>query len=132
MTIETKHGNIELVDPPDIKPLEIPESMKPYCNKWGNIIEKPIKVISENHGPHFIQVFLYAINDYYFYGYQLKIKKLVLQKKANVTDRPEESEGEARQAARNELLDIVKNHSKKALEEFHFFDALVYEQGKLF
>ncbi|MCL2138209.1 MAG: hypothetical protein FWH41_01605 [Treponema sp.] len=131
MIIETPHENIELTEPV-VKPVEIPEKMRPFSDKWGNIITKPIDVISENHGPHFIQVSLYAVNNLYFYGYQLKIKKLVFQKRAKVTDRPEETERDARRAAQNELFEIVNKQSKKALDVFLIFDKICYNQPELF
>jgi hypothetical protein len=77
-----------------------------------------------------IKVLIYIVNDNFYYGYQLKINKIILQKQANIKDRPEETENNARLAARNELLNIVTE--KRLNDIFILFDKICYNQKELF
>ena len=115
-----------------IKRAEIPAFARSYCDIWGNIKKTPIKAVEQAYGPNFIRFSVYQADTGYFYGYQLKIKKLILQKEANITDTPHETQDKACRADRNELLSIVSNYSKKMLGVFFNFDKICYEQPELF
>ncbi len=116
--------------PPVIETVKIPEYARPWCDKWGNIKKEPGKTIEENHGPNFIKVFIYRAGEGFYFGYQLKIKKLILQKQANIRDIPHETEEKARLAAREELIRLTSE--KKIKEVFITFDKICYNQPELF
>ena len=113
-----------------IPSLNIPESARAYCDIWGNIKKEPIEVIEENHGPNFIRVLIFAVNDRFFYGYQLKLSKIILQKQANINDKPEETKNNAKLAARDELINVAKE--KNINDIFIMFDKICYNQPELF
>ena len=125
MIVETPVEN-----PPPVIGLQIPEYARPYCDTWGNFKIEPVKTIEESHGLNFIKVMIYMVNHGYYYGYQLKINKIILQKQANIKDQPEETENSARLAARNELQNIVTE--KKINDIFIMFDKICYNQPELF
>jgi hypothetical protein len=116
--------------PPIIGGSEIPEYARPYCDTWGNLTIKPVKSIEESHGPNFVKVLIFMVNSNFYYSFQIKLNKVIFQKQANVNDKPEESENNARLAARNELLTIVTENKVK--EMFLFFDKICYNQPELF
>jgi hypothetical protein len=110
--------------------IKIPEYARPYCDSWGNIKKKPVKTIEQNKGGDFIKIYIFQAGPCFFYEYQFKIKKLILQKNANINDVPFETEEKARIAARNELLSLVSE--KKRQETFSSFDLICYNQPELF
>lgn len=112
--------------------LEIPEYARPFCDNWGNIKTAERKVIEESHGADFVNVYIFQLETGFYFGYQLKIKTIVLQKEANIKDAPAETEQEARLAARKELFSIISKQSKKLLEVFLHFDRICYNQPELF
>jgi hypothetical protein len=116
--------------PPVIGAVNIPEYARPYCDIWGNIQKEPVKVLEETHDPNFVKVFIFCTEQGFFYGYQLKFDKLVLQKKANINDVPLQSEKEALNTARSEL--IAATTEKKLLKVFITFDTICYNQPELF
>jgi hypothetical protein len=126
MIIETPVENTASI----IRTIEIPEYARSYCDLWGNIKKNPVKTIEESHGADFIRINIFQADPGFFYGYQFKIKKLILQKEANITDIPFESEEKARRGARNELLSIITE--KKLLQTFINFDKICYNQPELF
>jgi len=125
--------------PLGINNISMPESE--YYDQWGNLKGPPVKIIDECHGDNFIKIFLYNYTsistithnrgaDYYF-GFQIKLEKLVRQKKANIADRPLRGVEEARQAAQNMIIDLCKrNHAIKRL--FADFTVIRYNQPELF
>jgi hypothetical protein len=110
--------------------IEIPEYAWLYCDSWGNIKKEPVKTIEQNKGNDFIKICIFLAEPGFFYGYQFKIKKPILQKNANINDVPFETEEKARIAARNELLSLVSE--KKLKETFASFDLICYNQPELF
>jgi|LSPZ01.1.fsa_nt_gi hypothetical protein len=116
--------------PPVIESAKIPEYARPWCDTWGNIKKEPLKTIEENHGPDFVKIFVYQAGPGFYFGYQLKLKKLILQKQANIRDVPFESDEKARRAARDELLSLADE--KKIIREFVMFDKICYNQPELF
>jgi hypothetical protein len=126
MIVETPVEN----SPPVIETIEIPEYARPFCDSWGNIKKEPVKTIEQTQGRDFIKINIFRADPGFFYGYQFKIKKLILQKEANINDVPFETEEKARRAARNELLSLVSE--KKLLQTFISFDKVCYNQPELF
>ncbi len=116
--------------PSVIESAKIPEYARPWCDTWGNIKKEPLKTIEENHGPDFVKIFVYQAGPGFYFGYQLKLKKLILQKQANIRDVPFESDEKARRAARDELLSLADE--KKIIREFVMFDKICYNQPELF
>jgi hypothetical protein len=100
-------------------------------DQWGNLRLQAEKIIEENHGQNFIKIFIYKYNDQYFYGFQVKIEKLIRQKKANINDPPLQSTDGARAAAREQIIRICKTgHAIK--RAFNDFTVICYNQPKLF
>jgi len=103
-----------------------------YVDLWGNFNITPIKAIEQAHGPDFIKVFIYEAEPGFYYGFQIKLRKLIYQKQANINDAPEKTIDAALVAARRELVSIVGNYSKKLVELFLTFDKICYNQPELF
>jgi hypothetical protein len=116
--------------PPVISTVNIPEPLRAYCNKWGNLTVNPIKVIEENHGHNFIKVLIYAVDGKYYYGYNLKLSKVILQKQAKIQDSPLGTDTAAWDTARSELLQLAS--ARKLKETFELFDKIIYNQPELF
>ena len=115
-----------VVEPP-------PESPAPQFDQWGNIKMNPAKIIEESHGENFIKIMLYhdPRGRGWFFGFQLKIEKVIRQKLANITDPPHKGPDTARLAARDMIIDICrKNHGIKRL--FADFTVIRYNQPELF
>jgi hypothetical protein len=129
MIIETPHGNLDIIDSAGV---EIPEQMRPYCDTWGNLKIDPVDTMEESHSSNFIKVFIYKVDENFYFGYQLRLNRLIMQKQANIFDPPEKTGNAARRAAREKLHDIVGKHSKKTLEAFLLFDTICYNQPELF
>ena len=129
MLVETPVEN----PPPVIDTINIPDYARSYCDKWGNIKQEPLKTIQQKSGGDFINVFIYKTEKGFFYGFQLKLRKLVLFKNANVVkDTPAETEEKAREAARLSIVESVGMYSKNMLKHFMFFDKICYNQLDLF
>ena len=119
--------------PPVIDVAELPENVKEYCDKWGNIKMPPEKSIEQHIAGDFVKVNIYKIEQGYFYGFQMKIRKLIYQKKANVIkDTPQENFDMAKITARREIADIVNRYSKKLIPFYLSFDKVCYNQPELF
>jgi hypothetical protein len=116
--------------PPVIGAVNIPEYARSYCDIWGNIQKEPVKILEEAHGPNFVKVFIFYTEQGFFYGYQIKLEKLILQKKANINDIPLQAEREALNTARNELIAVTTE--KRLLKVFTTFDTICYNQPELF
>jgi len=101
-----------------------------YCDKNGNFCIDPVKTIQENHNSDFIKVFIYKTESGFYYGYQLKLKKLVLEKPGNISNIPYETEEKARYATRDELLSLITE--KQLKKAFLMFDKVCYNQPELF
>jgi hypothetical protein len=100
-------------------------------DQWGNLRLQAEKVIEENHGRNFIKIFIYKYNNQNFYGFQVKIEKLIRQKKANVNDPPLRSTEDARAAAREQIIGICKTgHAIK--RAFNDFTVICYNQPESF
>ncbi len=90
------------------------------------------EIFEESHGADFVNVHIFQLESGFYFGYQLKIKTLILQKNANIKDVPAETEQAARSAVRKELFSIISKQSKKLLETFLSFDRICYNQPELF
>lgn len=66
-----------------------------------------------------------------FFGYQLKVDRIIRQKKANIGDRPLESIEAARLAARDEIKGICGS-SRFIRDVFDDFSTIIYNQPELF
>ena len=113
-------------------PVPPPESEAGY-DQWGNIKADPKKVIEEAHEENFIKIFVYnpPPGEAWFFGFQLKIEKVVRQKRANINDPPLRGPDAARLAAREMIVDICKkNHAIKKI--FADFTVIRYNQPELF
>jgi hypothetical protein len=110
-----------------------PEGEAPDYDQWGNIKTDPIKVVEETHGKNFIKIFIYTApgGNAWFFGFQLKIEKVVRQKLANIADPPLRGRDAAQLAARNMIINICKkNHAIKKI--FADFTVIRYNQLELF
>lgn len=109
--------------------VSLPESARQHCDIWGNFIN-PLKTIEQNHGNNFIKVFIYSFESRFYFGYQLKLEKLIREKKANISDIPYDTEEKARKAVRDELTRLVTETKLK--KAFITFDKICYNQPELF
>ena len=116
--------------PPVLDAVEIPEAARSYCDLWGNLRLEPLKTLDQSRGGDFIQLSVYNADMGFYYAYKLKLKRLILQKAANIKDTPYETERAAFRAAREELQSIVSE--KKLVETFIMFDTICYNQPELF
>jgi hypothetical protein len=112
-------------------PAPPPEGESPDYDQWGNLKINPVKAVEEVHGENFVKIFLYQYRDSFFYGFQLKIEKVVRQKRANIGDPALGGIESARAAAKDQIIDICKrNHGIKRL--FADFTIIRYNQPELF
>jgi hypothetical protein len=118
------------VSPAVIETVTIPEAARPFCDAWGNFLKEPLKTIEENHDGNFINVFIYEHEKLFYFGYQLKLGKIIRQKKAAIFDRPLETIDTARRAAQDELKSFVSERKLKKV--FIYFDKICYNQPELF
>jgi hypothetical protein len=108
-----------------------PEAENGDCDAWGNIRLDPVKTIEEAHGGNFVKIFIYEYRGAYFFGFQIKIEKVIRQKRANVQDLPLKALEAARKAARGMIIRICKeNHVIKRL--YTDFAVIGYNQPELF
>jgi len=128
MTVETPVEN----PPPVINPFAIPEYARGYCDKWGNIKKPPVKALEQAHGRDFVRIYVYQAEPGFFWGFQLRLNKLIVQSEANIKDTPCKTENEALQAARLTMEAFIKENSKKSFELFLTFDKVCYNQPELF
>jgi hypothetical protein len=110
-----------------------PETMPAYCDKWGNIRKEPERIIKENHGPNFIKIFIYEHTGLFFFGYQIRIEKLIRQKTGNIKNAGFETMEAARMGAREELKSVIfKTRSHGVKMQFANFVKVYYNQPELF
>jgi hypothetical protein len=109
--------------------VSIPESARQLCDIWGNFIN-PLKTIEQNHGNDFIKIFIYGFEGRFYFGYQLKLKRVIREKRANISDVPIDTEEKARKAARDELTSLATE--TKLQKVFTTFDKICYNQPELF
>jgi len=118
--------------PPVTGSVLIPEYAKNYCDKWGNIQKPPENCIEENRGTDFIKIYIYKTDPGYYFGYQIKMNKLILQKQANILMKPYETVEKAQIAARADLVSTVGKHSNNKTKLLYSFDKICYNQPELF
>jgi hypothetical protein len=122
---------VEYEDIPQISgTIEIPEAARGLCDTWGNFQNEPVKIIEENHGGNFIKIIIYKYETGFYYGFQLKLDKVIRQKIANIKDTPIDTEEKARRAARYELTGLTSE--AKLRRVFIKFDKICYNQPELF
>jgi hypothetical protein len=109
--------------------VSIPEAARQLCDIWGNFIN-PIKTIEQNHGKNFIKVFIYGFEGRFYFGYQLKLEKLIREKRANVSDVFYDTEEKARRTAKDEIISLTTE--TKLRKVFITFDKICYNQPELF
>jgi len=113
--------------------INLPDYAREYCDTWGNIKTEPTRTILQSKGPDFVKVNIFATDNGYFFGAQIKLNKLIYQKEANVlNDAPLNTEDQARWAARDFITSIVSRYSKKLMKTFLTFDKVCYNQPELF
>lgn len=100
-------------------------------NAYGAIKAEPVKVIEECHKKNYVKVSIYEVAGAYYYGYRLKVDRIIRQKAANLNDKPLESAESARIAARAEILNICA-HSRFVRDIFEDFTTIMYNQYELF
>ena len=119
--------------PPVLEIYSIPEYARNYTDKWGNIKKPPEKTIEQCKAGDFIKIFIYSAEPGFYYGFQVKLRKLVKQKEANIiNDSVQKTADAALYSARRELVSIVNNYSKKLVKTFLTFDRICYNQIELF
>jgi len=101
------------------------------CDTWGNIQGEPICVIEERQGDWFVKIHIYCIENRYYYGYQINIKKMIKQKTACVNGQSYSSANYARSAASIEI-EKTCNENKNVRKIFADFIQIRYNQGSLF
>jgi len=109
--------------------VSMPES--DFYDKWGNLKGTPVKTIEENHGENFIKIFIYQCQDNFYFGFQLKIDRLIRQKRANIADSPMRGADDSRTAAQNLIIEICKKN-KVVKKTFAEFTIIRYNQPELF
>jgi hypothetical protein len=110
-----------------------PEAMPAYCDRWGNFHKEPERIIEENHGLNFIKILIFEHNGLFFFGYQIKIEKLIRQKAANIKNANFETIDAARIGAREELKTVIfKTRSHGVKMQFANFVKVYYNQPELF
>jgi len=92
---------------------------------------EPIKIVEENHKKNYVRIFIYEVSNSFFYGYQLKVNRIIRQKKPTWADVPWMSIEAARLAAKAEIIKICKNN-KMIRELFEDFTIIKYNQMELF
>jgi hypothetical protein len=108
-----------------------PEAGAGDCDTWGNIRLEPVKTVNETHGENCVHIFVYQLGGAFYFGFQIKIDRVVRQKRANIKDIPHATAEGARAAARNMIIGICKeNHAIKKL--FADFTVIRYDQPELF
>ena len=98
---------------------------------WGNIQGEPFCVIEERHGEYFVKIFIYCVENSFYYGYQINIKTMIRQKVASVNNRSFDSVDYARSAASIEI-EKACNENKNVRKIFANFIQIRYNQGSLF
>lgn len=139
MKIETPGDTEDEAPPPLGIFVETPPETEFY-DQWGNLKGPPVKTIEETHGENFIKIFVYqytSINTVacgretdYFFGFQIKIDKLIRQKRANIASPPMRNADEARLAAQKMIVDICRKN--KAAKRMADFQIISYNQPELF
>jgi len=129
MLIETPVEN----PPPVTEVIDLPEYAIPFCDKWGNIKSSPEKTIEQKNGSDFIIINIFKSEKGFFYGFKLKLKKLIIQKEANVIkDTPFKTGEIALTAAREAIINFLNSYSKNMIKTFLSFDKICYNQPELF
>ena len=94
--------------------------MSDNFDTWGNLRGAPLKLIEEAHGENLIKVLIYQVDNFFTYGFQLKVGTVIRQKVANIGGATFKSEGSAREAAGKEIEAIcaTNKNSKKYFTDF--------------
>jgi len=101
------------------------------CDAWGNIQGEPFCVVAERHSDYSVKIFIYCVENRFYYGYQINIKTMIRQKTACVNDRSFGSADYARSAASIEI-EKACNENKNVRKAFADFVQIRYNQGSLF
>ncbi|GHU13964.1 hypothetical protein FACS1894161_4350 [Spirochaetia bacterium] len=117
--------------PPVLSTLDNPRPRLEGFNSFGIITAEPIKTIEENHKKNFVKIFIYHCAGVYYYGYQLRVDKIIRAKKASIYDPPLEAADAARLAAREEIRGICGS-SRFIRDVFDDFTTIIYNQPELF
>ena len=101
-------------------------------NKASGVIKaEPVKTIEERHKKNYVKISIYEVSGAFFFGYQLRVDRIIRQKKASISDKALQSAEEARCAARDEIKGIC-GHSRFIRDVFEDFTIIKYNQGELF
>lgn len=118
-------------DGEDISEYEVLPPVLPAVANSEIIKTKPIKIIEENHKKNYVKISIYEISGGFYFGYQLKVDRIVRQKCPTMNDTARTSAEEARLAARDEIKDLC-GHNRFIREIFEDFTMIKYNQGELF
>jgi len=110
--------------------MEMPTASGIY-DRWGNFRIAPEKTIEEIHDGNFVRVFFYQDDNKYFFGYQIKIEKMIKQKVANKNDKSYDSIEAARVNACRTIQNIC-TANRGARKLISNFDKIRYNQPTLF
>jgi hypothetical protein len=121
----------ETESPPVLSVLDNPPPLEGETNAFGAITLDPMRTIVESHNKNFVRIFLYECAGRFYYGFQLKIDRIIRQKRANVADISYDEAEDARLAARNEILGICDS-SRFIRDIFEDFVTIIYNQPELF
>jgi hypothetical protein len=118
-------------EPPVLSVLDNPPPLEGETNAFGAITLDPVKSIVESHSKNFVKIFIYECAGRFYFGYQLKVERIIRQKKANVADTSYDKADAARLAAREEIKGICGSNRfiRDILEDFV---SIVYNQPELF
>ena len=100
------------------------------CDAWGNIKLQP-ETIAERHGDNFVSIAIYKIDSNYYFGYQIKLVSVLVNKAGNISGKKYQSADAARLAACLEMRNIIQKNraARKAVSDFKI---VVPEQLELF
>jgi hypothetical protein len=117
--------------PPVLSVLDNPPPLEGETNAFGTITLEPVRTIIESHNKNFVKIFIYECAGRFYFGYQLKVDRIIRQKKANVADPSFNKAEAARMAARDEIKSICGS-SRFIRDIFEDFVTIIYNQPELF
>jgi hypothetical protein len=117
--------------PPVFSALDNPLPVSGGSNAFGLITAAPVKIIEEYNKKNHVKIFIYEISGAFYFGYQLKVERIIRQKPAKISDTALSSAEAARMAARDEIKAIC-GHSRFIRDIFEDFTVIKYNQMELF
>ncbi len=102
-----------------------------WYNFWGNCMDPIFDSITERINRGFINISLFNDNGMFFYGYTIRISKIIKSHTASILDKTYDRALDAKRAARNELRTICGT-DQKAKKAFSDFTIISYSQLEFF